>query len=94
MLVELLVLVLELVVLLLGFGLFRVGIRALFGYPLLPRVDSLENGPIEKVLHQPHQDDEVERLRADGIPIDKHWLLPRGLGDDVIPERVGENENH
>jgi hypothetical protein len=45
-LVELLVLVLELVVLLLGFGLLRVGVRDLFGYPLLPRVDSVENGSI------------------------------------------------
>ena len=45
LLVELLVLVLELVALLLGFGLFRVGIREFRGDPLLPRVDGVENGP-------------------------------------------------
>ena len=94
LLVELLVLVLELVALLLRFGLFRVGVREFRGDPLLPRVDGVEDRLVEKALQQPHQDDEVERLRTDGEPIDEHGLLSCGLGDDVVPERIGENENH
>src|SRR5664279_5913436 len=44
LLVELLVLVLELVALLFGFGLFRVGVRKFRGDPFLPRVDGVEYG--------------------------------------------------
>jgi len=44
LLVEVLVLVLELVALLLGFGLFRVGIAMFFGDPLSPRVNGTEDG--------------------------------------------------
>ena len=65
LLVELLVLVLELVALLLGFGLLRVGIREFPGNPLLPRINGVEDGLVKKALQQPHQDEEVERLRAD-----------------------------
>ena len=76
LLVELLVLVLELVALLLRFGLFRVSVREFRGDPLLPRVDGVEDRLVKKALQQPHQDDEVERLRTDGEPIDEHELLP------------------
>ena len=72
LLVELLVLVLELVALLLGFGLFRVRVREFLGDPRLPRVDGVEDGLVKKVLQQPHQDEEVERLRPDGEPVDQH----------------------
>jgi len=88
--VELSVLVLELGVSLFCFGHFRAGVGKLFGDPLFPRVDGMENRLVEKALQQPHQDDEVERLRADGKPIDEHRLLARGLSDDMIPERIGE----
>ena len=97
LLVELLVLVLELVALLLGFGLFRVGVGEFRGDSLLPGGDGAEDGLVEKPPHQPHQDEEVERLRTDREPIDEHGLLPCRLarpGDDVAPERVGEEENH
>ena len=70
LLVELLVLVLELVALLSGFGLFRVGIREFCGNPLLPRVDGVEDGLVKKALHQPHQDEKVEHLCSDREPID------------------------
>ena len=70
LLVELLVLVLELVALLLGFGLFRVGVREFCGDPLLPLIDGVEDRLVKKALHQPHQDEKVERLRTDGEPID------------------------
>ena len=79
LLVEHLVLVLKLIALLLGFGLFRVGVREFRGDPLLTRVDGVEDGLVKKALQQPHQDDEVERLRTDGEPIDEHELLSRGL---------------
>ena len=94
LLVELLVLVLELVALLLRFGLFRVSVREFRGDPLLPRVNGVEDRLVKKALQQPHQDEEVERLRTDSEPVDQHGLLSCGLGDDVIPERIGENENH
>ena len=94
LLVELLVLVLELVSLLVSFGLLGAGVRELRGDPFFPRVDRVEDRPVEKTLHQPDEDDEVERLRSDGEPIDQHRLLARSLGYDVFPERVGEDENH
>src|ERR1700722_17581123 len=74
LLIELRVLVLELVVLLLGFGLFRVGAREFGGNPLLPLVDGVENRLVKKTLHQPHQDEKIERLRTYGEPIDKHGV--------------------
>ena len=80
LLVELFVLVLELVALLLRFGLFRVGVREFRGDPLLPRVDGVEDRLVKKALQQPHQDDEVERLRTDGEPIDEHELTFPPLG--------------
>jgi hypothetical protein len=43
LLVELLVFVLELVALLLGFGLFLVGVREFCGDPLLPLIDGVED---------------------------------------------------
>src|ERR1035437_9298912 len=57
LLVELLVLVLELVALLFGFGLFRVGVRKLRGDPLLPRVDGIEDRLVaNKHPTPPHSD--------------------------------------
>ena len=49
--VELLVLFLELFALLFGLGSFCVGIRDFLGDPLLPRVDGVEDGLVEKALH-------------------------------------------
>ena len=70
LLVELLVLVLELVALLSGFGLLRVGVREFPGDALLPLIDGAENRFIKEALHQPHQDEKIKRLRNDGEPID------------------------
>ena len=53
-------------------ALLRVGVGEFRGDPLLPRVDGVEDGLVEKALHQPHQDEEVERLRTDGEPVDQH----------------------
>ena len=92
--VEFVVLALELVTLLLGFGLFRVGVSELRGDPPLPLVDGVEDGLVKKTFQQPHQDQEIDRLRADGEPIDEHGSIPRGLGDDVVPERISKDENH
>ena len=92
--VELLVLELELVARLYGFGRFRVGTREFRGDPLLPRVDGVENAPVQEALQQPHQNEEVDDLRNDGKPVDQHVLLTRREGNDVVPERVGKDENH
>jgi hypothetical protein len=70
------VLVLELIAHLSGFGLFLVGIRELSGDALFPRVDGIEDRPIEKALQQPHQDEEVEQLRANGEPVDEYGYFP------------------
>jgi hypothetical protein len=94
LLVELLVLVLELVARLLGLGIFRVRVCEFRGDPLLPRVDGVENRPVQEALQQPHQNEEVDELRNDGKPVDQHESLSRHLGDDVAPKRVGKNENH
>ena len=94
LLIEILALALELILFLGGCGFLRRGVRELGGDPLLPRVDGVKDGLVEVALHQPHQDDEVERLCADGVPVDQHGLLTGGLRDDVTPERVGENEDH
>jgi hypothetical protein len=65
------------------------------GDTLLPRIDGVEDGLVEKALQQPHQDEKVDHLRTDGEPVDEHGsYFPGGLGDDVVPERVGEDENH
>jgi len=50
----------------------------------------VEDGLVRKRFHQPYKDEKVEGLCADSEPIDEHRLLPRGLGDDVVPEGVGE----
>ena len=54
----------------------------------------VEDWLVQIAPHQPDQDEEIERLRPDGEPIDEHGLLAGGSGDDVVPERVGEDENH
>ena len=70
--VEVLVLALEFVALFLRFGFFCIGVGEFRGDPFFPRIDGVENGLIKKALHQPHQDEEVERLRPDGKPVDQH----------------------
>ena len=72
--VEFLVLVLELVVFLLSFGLLGVGIGEFLCNPLLPCVDGVKDGFVEEMLQEPHQDEEIERLRSDGKPVDQHKL--------------------
>jgi len=69
LLVKIRLLVLELVLLLLGFGSFRVRVRKFCGDPLLPFIDGVEDWFVKEALHQPHQDEKVERLRNDGEPI-------------------------
>jgi hypothetical protein len=69
LLVKIRILVLELVLLLLGFGSFRVRVREFCGDPLLPFIDGVEDWFVKEALHQPHQDEKVERLRNDGEPI-------------------------
>jgi hypothetical protein len=60
----------ELVTLLLGFGLFLVGVRQFCGDPLLSLIDCVEDRFVKEVLHQPHEDEKVERLCSDCEPID------------------------
>ena len=72
--VELLVLALELVAVFLRFGFFCGGVRQFACHQLLPRRDGVENRLIQIALHQPHQDEKVERLRDDGKPVDQHRL--------------------
>ena len=69
LLVKLLAFLLKLFVFLLGFRLFRLGIREFFGNQFLPRVNGIEDGFVKKALHQPHKDEEVQRLRRDGKPV-------------------------
>ena len=75
-----LIFLLEYVALLLGFGLFRVGIRQLCGNPLLPRINGMKDGLIQKALQQPYQNEKVERLGADSEPIDKHGVISLWFG--------------
>ena len=93
LLVKLRVLLLEFVMLFLGFGLFRVGVGEFRRDPLLARIDRVKDRLVKEAFHQPYQDEKVECLRCDGKPIDKHRSLPRGLGDHVVPEWIDENEN-
>jgi len=64
-----------LVVLILQFfslGFSRFGIRQFFSDPLFALVDGMEDRLIEEALHQPKQDEEVERLSGDRKPIYFH----------------------
>src|ERR1035437_3503719 len=88
------VLVLKVVALLLCLGLLRIGIRKFSGDALFPCVDGVEDGLVEEMLQQPHQDEEVQYLCPDGEPVDEHGSFPSGLSDDVTPKRIRENENH
>jgi len=67
---------LERVALLLRFGLLGRSVRQFCGDQLFPRIDGIENRLVEKALQQPHQDEEVERLRTDGEPVDEHGYFP------------------
>jgi len=69
LLVKLLVFLLKLFVFLLGFLLFRIRIREFFGDQFLPRVNGVEDGFVKKALQQPHEDEEVQRLRRDSKPV-------------------------
>ncbi len=64
------------------------------GNELLARRDGGENRLIKKALHQPNKYKKIDHLRTDSKPINEHKLLSCGLSDDVVPERVRENENH
>ena len=80
LLVELLVFVLKLVALLLGFGLFLVGVREFCGDSLLALIYGVEDRFVKEALHQPHQDEKVEHLCNDGEPIDYHRFIFLRLG--------------
>src|SRR6202011_2062871 len=70
----------------------RRGVRQFGGNALLSGIDCIEDGFVQKALEQPHENEKVQDLRPDGEPIDEHESLPAGLSDDVIPERVCEQE--
>ncbi len=78
--IEYLVLLLERVAICLRRSLLLFGIGELRGDALLARVDGVEHRLVEEALHQPDEDDEVQRLRADGEPVDQHGLLSGSLG--------------
>ncbi len=64
---------------LLGRGLLLAGrIRQLIGNVLLARVDGGQYRFVQEALHQPYQDDEVQRLRTDGEPVNEHGHWPAG----------------
>jgi Cu+-exporting ATPase len=42
------------------------------GDSLLPCVDGIEDGFVQKMLQQPHQDEEVDNLGPDSEPVDEH----------------------
>ena len=58
------------------------------------RIDRLEYRLIQKTLEQPHQNQEIDDLCADGKPVDQHGLFSGCLSDDMVPERIGENQYH
>ena len=69
LLVEFRVFVLELVAFLFGFGSLRIGVGEFRGDFFFARVNGVEDGLVKKMLHQPHQDEEIQHLRANGEPV-------------------------
>jgi hypothetical protein len=64
-LIELVILVLEFVTLLFRFGFFAGGVGQFSDDLLLARVACVQNRFVKKAPQQPHEDEEVERLRPD-----------------------------
>ena len=84
LLLEVIVLLLEFFAFVLGLGLLAAGRGQLGGNAFLPRIDGIQDRLVEEALHQPHQDDEVQRLRRDGEPVDQHGYFPATLAACAI----------
>ena len=65
--------------LLFGLSLLRIGVRKFSRDPLLACVDGIEDGLVQEMLQQPHEDEEVDNLSSDSEPVDEHCSLPSGL---------------
>jgi hypothetical protein len=79
LLIECFVLIFIIGTLLFSLGLLGIRIRKFSGDSLLSRIDGIENRLVEKMLQQPHQDEEVDNLRSDSELVDEHRSLPSGL---------------
>ncbi len=84
LLLEVIVLLLEFVTLMPGLGLLAAGRGKFARDAIFSCIDGVQDRLVKKALHQPRQDDEVQRLRRDGEPVDHHGYFPATLAACAI----------